>query len=373
MAAIDILLSHMVKAQASDLHLSSGRVPMVRLNGDIVPVAGMPPLESGVLEQVLTECLPEASRTAFATESDIDFAYAIAGTGRFRCNIFRDEEGICGVFRHIPERIPTVEQLGLPEVVRTLCDLEDGLVVITGPTGSGKSTTLAAMIDHINRTKQRHIVTIEDPVEFRHRTIRSLVNQREVGTHTRTFARALKAALREDPDVVLVGEMRDLETVEIALETAETGHLVLSTLHTGTAMAAVDRIVDQFPAEKQAQVRVLLSASLRAVVAQTLLRRKDGRGRAAAHEVLVVTRAVAANIREGRTHQIESALQTGGKHGMACLNESILRLVKDGVVSAADGYAHAVDKVDLERRMALEKIAIPRSLLDPDAAPAGTR
>ena len=247
------------------------------------------------------------------------------------------------MFRQIPEEILTCEQLNLPPAVRELCFLSKGLVVVTGPTGSGKSTTLAAMIDHINKNRADHILTIEDPIEFVHKDHKCLINQREVGSHTASFKRALKAALREDPDIVLVGEMRDLETIEIAIETAETGHLVFGTLHTTTAASTVDRIIDQFPADRQSQIRTMLSSSLKGVVAQTLCK-KQGGGRVAALEVLLVNSAVSSLIREGKTHQIVSSMQMGGKAGMRLLNDSLAQLVKEGTVAPEEAYIKAVDK-----------------------------
>jgi len=305
------------------------------------------------MREVLYEIAPEHNREQFERESDTDFAYEIPGLARFRVNFFLDRTGPGAVFRQIPNEILTVEQLGLPRAVLEMCQLSKGLVLVTGPTGSGKSTTLAAMIDHINRTRSEHIITIEDPIEFVHQPRRCLINQREVHWHTQSFKRALRAALREDPDIVLVGEMRDLETIEIAIETAETGHLVFGTLHTTTAPSTVDRIIDQFPADRQAQIRTMLSSSLKGVVAQTLCR-KLPRGRVAAVEILVGTTAVAANIREGKTHQIVSAMQMGAKHGMRLLNDSLLELVRAGTVDAMEAYFKSVHKEDM--RVKLEEL-----------------
>jgi len=260
-----------------------------------------------------------------------------------RCNVFRDMAGIGAVFRQIPSKLLTARELGLPKSVMDFCQLDKGLVVVTGPTGSGKSTTLAAMIDHINESRDDHLITIEDPVEFVHRDKRCLINQREVGAHTSGFKAALRAALREDPDIILVGEMRDLETVSIAIETAETGHLVFGTLHTNTAASAVDRIIDQFPTDRQAQVRSMLAESLRGVVAQTLLKKKGG-GRVAALEILVVTTAVANLIREGKTFQIPSQMQTGRSLGMQTLSDSMIELVKAGVVEPQEAFGRSPAK-----------------------------
>jgi twitching motility protein PilT len=262
---------------------------------------------------------------------------------RFRVNVFKDRKGVGGVFRTIPTEILTAEQLGLPPAILNLCNLSKGLVLVTGPTGSGKSTTLAAMIDYINKTRTDHIITIEDPIEFVHPNQKCLVNQREIPTHTTGFKKALRAALREDPDIVLVGEMRDLETIAIAIETAETGHLVFGTLHTTTAISTVDRIIDQFPADRQAQIRTMLSESIRGVIAQTLLK-KNGGGRVAALEVLIVNSAISNLIREGKTFQIASLMQTGKKLGMQMLNDSLLDLIKKKIVDPDEAYVKAVDK-----------------------------
>jgi twitching motility protein PilT len=289
------------------------------------------------------EVMPDRNREEFQQSNDTDFAYALSSRARMRCNVFRDIAGIGAVFRQIPQKILTAEELRLPRAVMDFCTLDKGLVVVTGPTGSGKSTTLAAMIDWINSNRDDHIITIEDPVEFVHRDKKCLINQREVGTQTKSFKAALRAALREDPDIVLVGEMRDLETVAIAIETAETGHLVFATLHTNTAASTVDRLIDQFPADRQQQVRTMLSESLKGVVAQTLLKRKGG-GRVAALEVLLVTPAIANLIREGKTFQIPSIMQTGKQLGMQMLADSMIDLVKQGVVEPQEAHDRAVAK-----------------------------
>jgi twitching motility protein PilT len=351
MAWIDALFKRMVELEASDLHMTSGKQPMLRLHGDIVPMNDCPVLEPEQMRQVLMEICPPDNRKQFEEECDTDFAYEITGLARFRSNFFVDNKGPGAVFRVIPEEILTVEQLGLPPATLEFCKLSKGLVVVTGPTGSGKSTTLAAMVDWINKNRADHILTIEDPIEFVHVDHKCLINQREVGGHTQSFKRALRAALREDPDIVLVGEMRDLETIEIAIETAETGHLVFGTLHTTTAASTIDRIIDQFPADRQAQIRTMLSGSLKGVVAQTLLKRKEG-GRTAALEVLVVNNAVSSMIREGKTHQIGSCMQMGGKLGMKMLTDSLFELVKSGEVDPAEAYLKAVDKDALRSRLA---------------------
>ena len=343
MAWIDSLFKRMVDLEASDLHLTSTLKPMLRLHGDMEPIEEAPALAPEQMKQVLFEITPEANKQEFERDSDTDFAYELPGVARFRANLFEDHRGPGAVFRVIPDEILTAEQLGLPESIMNLCHLSKGLVVVTGPTGSGKSTTLAAMIDHINSTRSSHIITIEDPIEFVHPEKRCLINQRQVGDHTTGFKRALRAALREDPDIILVGEMRDLETIEIAIETAETGHLVFGTLHTTTAASTVDRIIDQFPADRQSQIRTMLSSSLKGVVAQTLCKKKP-KGRTAALEIMIVNNAISSQIREGKTHQITSAMQMGGKSGMRLLNDSLGQLVQDGLVEPAEAYLKAVDK-----------------------------
>jgi len=371
MAKLDVLFKKMVEIEASDLHLSSGAPPMFRLHGDMVPVEGMM-LSADETLHALLEIAPEANQKQFQAECDTDFAYELTGLGRFRCNLFRDHKGPGGVFRLIPAKIMTVEQLGIPSSVLQFCKLSKGLVVVTGPTGSGKSTTLAAMVDHVNKMRADHVITIEDPIEFVHKNHKCLINQREVGVHTQGFKRALRAALREDPDIVLVGEMRDLETVEIALETAETGHLVFGTLHTTTAPSTIDRIIDQFPEDRQAQIRTMLSSSLKGVVAQTLCK-KVGGGRIAALEILVVNNAVSSQIREGKTFQIKNAMQTGAKHGMRLLNDTLCEYVEKKLVKPEEAYLKAVDKDDLVERFARIGVKIDTgfdSPPSPEAAPA---
>jgi twitching motility protein PilT len=337
------LFHRMVREGCSDLHVSAGNPPLFRKDGEMIDLGGHDALSPERTREVLLEIAPARNREEFEQRHDTDFAYEIPGLARFRCNLFLDRRGVGGVFRQIPSEILTVEQLGLPEAVLGLCELGKGLVVVTGPTGSGKSTTLAAMIDYINGRRRDHVITIEDPIEFVHENKRCLINQREVGTHTAGFKAALRAALREDPDIVLVGEMRDLETVEIALETAETGHLVFGTLHTNTAASTVDRIIDQFPADQQNQIRTMLAESLKGVIAQTLCRRKAG-GRVAALEVLLVSSAVSNLVREGKTFQIPSIMQTSKGAGMTTLNDALLGLVRDGAVTADEAYRKAVAK-----------------------------
>ena len=339
---IDVLLREMVSMKASDLHLTVGQPVVFRVHGDISRVS-QDPITPDMMRQLILPTMPRRNHDEFSRIQDTDFAYELEGVGRFRVNVFRDRNGVGAVMRHIPSQILTAEQLGLSPAITKLCTLNKGLVLVTGPTGSGKSTTLAAMIDLINRTRKEHILTIEDPIEFVHTQQMCLVNQREVHKHTGSFARALKAALREDPDIVLIGEMRDLETIAIAIETAETGHLVFGTLHTTTAMSTVDRMIDQFPADRQAQIRVMLSSSLRGVVAQTLLKKKSG-GRVAAHEVLIANDAVGAMIREGKVQHLANHMLTQKQDGNQLLNDALLKLVQDGVVDAQDAFFKAVDK-----------------------------
>jgi twitching motility protein PilT len=359
--AIDAWFRAMVETGASDLHLCVGTPPLVRKDGRIKPLdPAAPPLTDENLYGLLNPIMPEANRREFAEDHDTDFAYEIADLARFRANVFADRKGRGAVFRVIPNKILTAEQLGLSPHILKLCELNKGLVLVTGPTGSGKSTTLCAMIDYINRTRHEHIITIEDPIEFVHQNQQCLINQREVRTHTQSFKRALRAALREDPDIVLVGELRDLETVAIAIETAETGHLVFGTLHTTTAASTVDRVIDQFPADRQAQIRVMLSESLRGVIAQTLCR-KIGGGRVAALEVLIATQAIANLIREAKTFQIASMMQVGKAQGMATLNDSLIELVTKKLVAADEAYSKSVDKSSFEAMLKRANIPLKPS------------
>ena len=353
---IDPILRVLAESGGSDLHLTSAMPPKMRMDGEICDVPGWSDtLTSEIIERWCIEIAPPGSRRKFAEDNDADYAHEIPGVSRFRVNLFRDRRGVGTVLRTIPADVLTAEQLGLPPVVRSLCDLEKGLVTVTGPTGSGKSTTLAAMIDLINKTRADHIITIEDPVEFVHQPQRCLINQREVHIHTKSFSSALRAALREDPDIILVGEMRDLETISIALETAETGHLVFGTLHTNTAVSTVDRIIDQFPSDRQSQIRVMLSESLRGVIAQTLCK-KIGGGRVAALEILIGVKAVANLIREGKTFQIASMLQTGKNVGMQTMNDSLLKLVQAGQVEPKEAYRKSVSKTEM--KSALDRLGV---------------
>jgi twitching motility protein PilT len=347
---LDALLRSMVTEGASDLHLAGRQRPRWRIDGEIREIASAPVLGEDSVLTMLGDAMPERNRREFDATNDTDFAHEIQGLSRFRVNVFRDAGGVGAVFRQIPATILTFDQLGLPEVVARFCAEPKGLVLVTGPTGSGKSTTLAAMVDAINRKRAEHIITLEDPIEFVHPSRKALVNQREVGPHTDSFARALRAALREDPDIVLVGEMRDLETIALALETANTGHLVFGTLHTATAITTVDRIVGLFPADQQNQIRSVLADVLKGVISQTLLRRAGG-GRVAALEVLVVNQAVANLVREGKTHQIASQMQTSKALGNQMLNDALASLVRAGTVEYEEAHLKAVDKDDLERRL----------------------
>jgi twitching motility protein PilT len=341
-AAIDRLLRILVERGGSDLHLRVGEAPIVRASGHLERL-DEPRVSAEPLEAMLVSIMPERNRVEYAERNDTDYAYEIEGVARFRANALRDRLGPAGVFRVIPATVVSVEDMKLSAEVQQLCSLTKGLVLVTGPTGSGKSTTLCALVDLVNRSRPDHILTIEDPIEFVHPSKQCLITQRQVGVHTASFKSALRAALREDPDVILVGELRDLETISIAIETAETGHLVFGTLHTTTAPSTVDRIIDQFPADRQSQIRVMLSESLKGVISQTLCR-KIGGGRAAAREVLLATPAVSNLIREGKTFQIPSIMQTSKKIGMVTLNDALLELVDSKQVEPREAWTKAVDK-----------------------------
>src|SRR2546426_1904985 len=343
MAKIDAFFKLMNDQGASDLHLVSGSQPILRIRGDMERVK-YKVLENDELRSMLYEITPEEKIKVFEEMGDIDFGYELPGVARYRANFFRQANGIGAVFRLIPNPVLTADQLGLPRVVTQLAMLQKGLVLVTGPTGSGKSTTLAAIIDYANKRRKDHIITIEDPIEFMHLSQGCIINHREVGRHTRSFASALRASLREDPDIILVGEMRDLETIQLAIEAASTGHLVFGTLHTQSAAKTVDRIIDVFPANQQGQIRSTLSDSLQAVVAQTLFKRRDTKGRCPALEILIATPAVRNLIRDAKTFQIPTVLQTGKKYGMQSLDEAILEHLEKGRISAEDGYLHCLDK-----------------------------
>ncbi|MFH1531036.1 MAG: PilT/PilU family type 4a pilus ATPase [Pseudomonadota bacterium] len=346
---LDALLRRMVAEGASDLHLSGGSMPRWRIDGDMITIAGMPVLGPTEVHELLLPVMEQRHIEEYEETNDTDFAYSLPGTARFRVNLYRNRGGVGTVMRVIPSKILRFEQLGLSETVRTFCEHPKGMVLVTGPTGSGKSTTMAAMIDYINHTKKGHIITLEDPIEFVHESDQCLINQREIGSHTQSFLRALRSALREDPDIVLVGELRDLETMSLAMEVANTGHLVFGTLHTTTAIRTIDRIIEMFPHEEQNQVRSSLADSLRGVVAQTLCK-KVGGGRVAAYEVLVSNSAVANLIREGKPYQIMSIMQTGKSQGNTLLNDELARHVREGKVTYEEAMAKTPEKKDLAKR-----------------------
>ncbi|MDR1395080.1 MAG: type IV pilus twitching motility protein PilT [Deltaproteobacteria bacterium] len=343
MAVLDAFFKFMHEVGASDLHMVSGSQPLIRLKGRIEKIK-YKVLDNSELKKMLYEIAPDEKIKIFEETGDVDFGYEIPSIARYRANFFNQKWGVGAVFREIPSIIPTVEQLGLPAVIGKLSSLPKGLVLVTGPTGSGKSTTLATIIDHANRTRHDHILTIEDPVEFVHQSLNCVVNHREVHTHTRSFTSALRGALREDPDIIMVGEMRDLETISLALEAANTGHLVMGTLHTTSAASTIDRIIDIFPANEQSQIRASLADAVRAVIAQTLFRRVDFPGRVAALEILLATPAVRNLIRESKVHQIATTIQTGRKFGMQSMDDAILDHLLAGRISPADAYTHCADK-----------------------------
>jgi twitching motility protein PilT len=343
MAQIDAFFKLMNDQRASDLHLAAGQQPVLRIRGDLERVK-YKELDDDTLKAMLYEITPEHKIKVFEETGDVDFAYEIPGLARYRANFFRQKNGVGAVFREIPDKILTCEELGLPPVIRQLATLPRGLILVTGPTGSGKSTTLAAIIDEANKTRKDHIITVEDPIEFVHISQKAIVNHREIGIHTRSFSAALRGALREDPDIILVGEMRDLETISLAIEASSTGHLVFGTLHTSSAAKTVDRVIDVFPSEQQEQIRSTLSDGLRAVVCQSLFRKSDGTGRVAALEIMIATPAVRNLIREKKTFQIPSAIQTGKKHGMQLLDDAIMDHLNKKRISAEEAYAKCNDK-----------------------------
>jgi len=343
MAEIDAFFNFMVEQGASDLHLASGSQPIVRIRGEMERLS-QPALDSDRLKKMLYEIAPEYKVKVFEETGDVDFGYEIPGVARFRANFFNQKYGVSAVFRQIPSTVLTSEQLGLPPIMKKFAELHKGLVLVTGPTGSGKSTTLAAIVDYANKTRKDHIITVEDPIEFVHKSQGCLVQHREVGLHTKTFSAALKGALREDPDIILVGEMRDLETIELALTAAATGHLVFGTLHTPSAAKTIDRVIDVFPAGQQNQIRNTLSEGLKGVVAQNLFKRIDVKGRVAALEILVVTPAIANLIREAKTFQIPGMLQVGKKYGMQTLDDAIMDLLNKKMISPEDAYSRCIDK-----------------------------
>ena len=339
MTLVDLLV-RMLERGASDLHLTAGARPTLRLHGSLVQLEECPVLVPAAIEELVYPALTQRQREQFEERLELDFGYSLPGTGRFRVNLYRQRDSVGAAFRLVPFEVKSLAELGVPEVVASFAALPRGFVLVTGPTGSGKSTTLAALVDLANRTRQDHIMTVEDPIEYLHRHQSCIVNQRQVGEDTHSFASALKHALRQDPDILLVGEMRDLETISVALTAAETGHLVFATLHTSGAAQTVDRVIDVFPPHQQQQVRVQLAATLQGIVCQNLCKTADGHGRAVASEVLVVTPAVRNLIREGKTHQLYSAMQAGAQHGMHTMDQHLADLVRRGRVT----YEHGLEK-----------------------------
>ncbi len=351
MARIDAFFRLMKEQKASDLHLSSGNPPILRINGDLIRVEH-DILEDEDLKALVYEIAPEQKIKVFEETGDVDFGYEIPGYARYRVNFFNQRNGIAAVFRLIPSKVMTLEELGMPPILKRFALLKKGLVVVTGPTGSGKSTTLAAMIDYANLKRHDHIITVEDPIEFVHRSQQCLVNHREVGQHTKSFAAALRGALREDPDIILVGELRDLETIELALTAAATGHLVFGTLHTSSAPKTVDRIIDVFPTNQQSQIRTTLSESLKGVIAQSLFKRIDKPGRVACLEILVVDTAVANLIREAKTHQIPGMIEVGKRKGNQPMDDAIMALLQRGVISPEEAYEKAQNRKKFRQYLA---------------------
>ena len=337
------LLTFTKKAGGSDLHLSAGSPPMIRVHGEMRRLK-LPMMTKEEIHHLIYDMMDDDQKKRFEEHKELDFSRQLGSIARFRVNVFYNQHGEAAVFRTIPTKILTAEELNLPPVLLKLAMKEKGIVLVTGPTGSGKSTTLAAMIDYINKNRRGHILTVEDPIEFQHESKLCLVNQREIGPHTKSFANALRSALREDPDIILVGEMRDLETISLAITAAETGHLIFGTLHTSSAAKTIDRVIDVFPPDQQEQIRAMLAESLEGVVAQRLLPTKDGKGRVAAHEIMVGTTAIRNMIREGKTFQIPSIIQTGGAEGMQSMDMALRKIVSDGLVDAEVALAFAHDK-----------------------------
>ena len=337
------LLAFGVKNKASDLHLSAGLPPMIRVHGDIRKI-NLPAMQHAEVHAMVYDIMNDEQRKIYEENKEIDFSFEVPGLARFRVNAFVHQRGAGAVMRTIPSKILSLEDLGAPKIFESIADYPRGLVLVTGPTGSGKSTTLAAMVNHRNEHEMGHILTVEDPIEFVHESKKCLVNQREVGAHTHSFQNALRSALREDPDIILVGEMRDLETIRLAMSAAETGHLVFGTLHTSSAAKTIDRIIDVFPADEKEMVRAMLSESLRAVISQTLLKTKDGAGRVAAHEIMICTPAIRNLIREAKVPQMYSSIQTGSALGMQTLDQCLQDLVKRNIVSIAEARTKAANK-----------------------------
>lgn len=343
MAHIDLYFETMLENKASDLHLSTGNAPIIRINGELERL-NAPPLVHEELLEMLREICPEDKMAHFEKTGDVDFGYELPGKARFRANFFNQKDGAAAVFRTIPSEVLTAEQLGLPGICQKFAKLTKGLVLVTGPTGSGKSTTLAAIIDYANKIRSDHILTVEDPIEFVHKSVKALINHREVGLHTESFGSALRGALREDPDIILVGEMRDLETITLALEAAATGHLVFGTLHTPSAAKTIDRIIDVFPASQQNQIRTTLSESIKGVIAQNLFKRVDKPGRVAALEILVVDTPIANMIREEKTYQIPGMIEVGQRKGNVPLDVAIMNHLEAGRISPDEAFEKCIDK-----------------------------
>jgi twitching motility protein PilT len=368
--AMEKLLRMLVEQGGSDLHMRVSEPPILRKSGEMHRVEGQPKLDPATMESLLRSIMPERNKEEFDKSNDTDFAYEIAGVARYRANVLRDRKGVAAVFRVIPNTIITADQLGISQEVQNLCYLTKGLVLVTGPTGSGKSTTLSGLVDLVNRSRSDHVITIEDPIEFVHENKNCIMTQRQVGVHTGSFKSALRAALREDPDIILVGELRDLETVAIAIETAETGHLVFGTLHTTTAASTIDRLIDQFPADRQEQVRTMLSESLKGVISQVLCK-KIGGGRVAAREILLVTPAISNLIREGKTFQIPSIMQTSKRLGMITMNDTLLDLVEKKLVEPKEAYMKSVDKTSFVNSLKAKGFDVSFVEADPLTAPGG--
>src|SRR5712675_1218842 len=351
MARLDDLLRQMRQQGASDLHLTSGSAPYMRIHGDMVKL-NYKSVSPETCQSLIFEILTDKQKELFREEWDLDLSYPLAGVGRFRVNVFMQRHGVSGVFRLIPEEIKTIRELDLPEQLASLIDVSEGLVLVTGPTGSGKSTTLASLIHTINKESQAHIITVEDPIEFVHENQRCLISQREIASHTKSFNAALRAALREDPDIILVGEMRDLETISLAITAAETGHLVFGTLHTNSAIKTIDRVIDVFPVDQQEQIRIMVSESLRGIISQQLVPRADGKGRVLALETLPNTPAVANVIREAKTFMLPGIIQTGKKQGMQLMDDALGALRDNGWIAAEEALARADQKQEMRTRLA---------------------